>query len=245
MVFDTIVFDCDSTLSRIEGVDELARLNGCLDKTEELTTQAMEGEIEFEDVFSKRLDIIDPKPEQLETVGRMYIDSAVKDVKDVITAFKAVGKRVVIISGGYTVPVRMFGEYLGLGSDDVFAVDLRFDEAGKYQGFDPEFPLVRNHGKPELIKTIPGKKLFVGDGITDLEAKDEVGLFVGYGGVNVRQAVKDRASMFIECESLAPLLPIALTQDEQQTLKESHGALLDKGLALCETDVKGWKPSES
>ena len=42
-----IAFDCDSTLSAIEGVDELARLAGddVFRQVEDLTNQAMNGEI--------------------------------------------------------------------------------------------------------------------------------------------------------------------------------------------------------
>ena len=40
---DEIFFDCDSTLSSIEGIDELARLRGVEERIVTLTNAAMDG----------------------------------------------------------------------------------------------------------------------------------------------------------------------------------------------------------
>jgi phosphoserine phosphatase len=58
----------------------------------------------------------------------------------------------------------------------------------------------------------------VGDGITDLEAKPEVDLFIGYGGVEDRAAVRAGSPVFIRCESLAPVLAICLADEEKRTV---------------------------
>ena len=63
--------------------------------------------------------------------------------------------------------------------------------------------------------------LFVGDGITDLEAKDVVDLFVGFGGVARRPAVEAAADAYITKNSLLPVLDIGLTNDEKQRLAEN------------------------
>jgi len=57
-----ICFDCDSTLSTIEGIDELARVRGSdvFKQVEAMTHQAMDGKIPVEEVFGKRLEIIKP-----------------------------------------------------------------------------------------------------------------------------------------------------------------------------------------
>ncbi len=44
MSFDIICFDCDSTLSKIEGIDELGRRVNMLDEMAILTNAAMNGE---------------------------------------------------------------------------------------------------------------------------------------------------------------------------------------------------------
>jgi phosphoserine phosphatase len=51
-----VIFDCDSTLSTIEGIDELARLsdseNEVAVRIAALTKRAMEGDIPLEAVYS-------------------------------------------------------------------------------------------------------------------------------------------------------------------------------------------------
>ncbi len=52
-----IVFDCDSTLSSIEGIDELARVKGqsIFEQVAELTHAAMNGVVPLDEVFTRRL----------------------------------------------------------------------------------------------------------------------------------------------------------------------------------------------
>jgi phosphoserine phosphatase len=58
--FRVISFDCDSALTTIEGIDELARLKGQYDHIADLTRRAMDGEIKLEEVFAARLDRLRP-----------------------------------------------------------------------------------------------------------------------------------------------------------------------------------------
>ena len=51
MSFDIVCFDCDSTLSKIEGIDELGRQSGLYDELVGLTNAAMNGELALEDVL--------------------------------------------------------------------------------------------------------------------------------------------------------------------------------------------------
>jgi phosphoserine phosphatase len=48
--FELIIFDCDSTLSTIEGIDELARWQGRTQQVAELTNRAMNGDVPLESV---------------------------------------------------------------------------------------------------------------------------------------------------------------------------------------------------
>ena len=43
-----VIFDCDSTLSTIEGIDELARMTGHEYDVAQLTKRAMEGDVPLE-----------------------------------------------------------------------------------------------------------------------------------------------------------------------------------------------------
>jgi len=68
-----IFFDCDSTLSAIEGIDELARLRGpdCFARIERMTRDAMDGKLPIDEIFARRLDIIRPTRDEVDQVGQM------------------------------------------------------------------------------------------------------------------------------------------------------------------------------
>ena len=85
-----IIFDCDSTLSSIEGVDELARVAGeeATQEIEKMTAEAMEGKITLESIFARRLEIIQPTADSVSQVGKLYIETVEPSAKQVITTLK-------------------------------------------------------------------------------------------------------------------------------------------------------------
>ena len=225
--FASFWFDCDSTLSQIEGVDVLSgRISETLmDEVKALTHQAMNGEIPLADVYEQRLQKIAPDRAALEAAGRSYVQNLVPDAKETIAALMSLGKTVGIISGGLRQPVAILAKELQVPDDCVFAVAALLDEAGNYQGFDRNSPLWQNGGKPAVLGNRPKDQyplLFVGDGATDLEAKDHVDFFVGFGGVVRRPAVEAAADAYITQNSLRPVLDIGLTKDEKQRLQQDQ-----------------------
>ncbi|MCH8476027.1 MAG: HAD-IB family phosphatase [Opitutales bacterium] len=198
----TIVFDCDSTLSTIEGVDELARLKGenVFQQIEAMTNSAMNGEIAVEEVFGKRLELLNPTRDEVADVGLQYIREMVPGLKEALEELHKDGWDFVILSGGFREAIQPLAHELGISR--VEAVDLRFDVAGNYRGFDESYPTTRSGGKPQVLrrlkKEFPQTKywVMVGDGVSDLETKSEVDLFVGYGGVMEREKVKSGADAY-------------------------------------------------
>src|SRR5207253_8985103 len=98
--FGRVVFDCDSTISEIEGIDELAAMNGVMYEVAEMTRQAMGGAIPFEEVFGRRLDLIRPTRKQLTGVGKLYTATLVEDAALAIEALAHLGIEVRLVSGG-------------------------------------------------------------------------------------------------------------------------------------------------
>lgn len=199
--YATVVFDCDSTLSRIEGIDELCRRLP-LERQEEvvaLTKAAMDGELPLAAVYGRRLDIVRPSRGDLEALGRHYAREAVDGANDVVAALQARGVRVVVVSGGLGPAVTAFAAALGIRGADVFAVDVYFGADGAYAGFDEDSPLARNQGKVDVLSRLEaegGPVLFIGDGITDLEAAPVVDTFIGYGGVVRRPVIEAQAAIY-------------------------------------------------
>jgi phosphoserine phosphatase len=84
--FDLIFFDCDSTLSAIEGIDELARFKGKELRVGVLTEKAMNGDLDLSEVYGKRLQAIRPTRGQLKAIEERYWETIVPDAEAVIAA---------------------------------------------------------------------------------------------------------------------------------------------------------------
>ncbi|MEE9128084.1 MAG: HAD-IB family phosphatase [Planctomycetota bacterium] len=225
--FTSFWFDCDSTLSSVEGIDVLSeRVSEDLrNDIQELTRSAMDGELPLAEVYEQRLAAIAPGNQDLEAAGQSYIQNLVPYARETLAALASLHKTVGIISGGLRQPVLMLARHLEVPAERVFAVQALVDEDGHYLGFDRQSKLWRNGGKPAVLQSLPEDQrplLFVGDGITDLEAKDVVDLFVGFGGVARRKAVQENADAYISENSLLPVLDIGLTLEEKQTLAQDQ-----------------------
>jgi phosphoserine phosphatase len=215
--FRTVIFDCDSTLSRIEGVEALA--SEYRSEVAALTEAAMSGIVPLEEVYGRRLDLIQPTMADVERVGRRYVAERVPGVEDMVARLRREGIAVRVLSGGLLQAVLVLTRFLGLPDKDVAAVEIRFDAAGRYLGFDEASPLARAGGKEEVLlrwgRDTPGPRMLVGDGATDLEAKDAVDLFVAYTGVVSRPAVVAGADVVIDQLSLEPIVGLALGQTDE------------------------------
>jgi len=206
-----IVFDCDSTLSSIEGIDELAREKGAeiFKEVEALTNAAMNGEVPLDEVFSRRLEIIKPNLETCHKVEQLYIDTVEPTARETLEKLREQGFTIIILSGGFKRLIEPLAAYLGI--ERIEAVPLNLDPDGNYINFDATYPTTYNGGKPEIIEQLkaeftPEHIIMVGDGVSDLETKSVVDQFIGYGKYTDRQKVKEEADHFIY--SLADLLDI-------------------------------------
>jgi len=234
--YRTIVFDCDSTLSSIEGIDELAREHK--DEIAALTERAMKGELPLEAVYGKRLALVRPSRSEIERVGALYVSRALPHARELVAALKRLKKRVCIVSGGLRPAVQALADTLSIPASDVFAVDVTFDSRGDYAAFDERSPLARAGGKIEVLDAIrratSGPACLVGDGVTDLEAGVRADRFVAYGGVARREPVFARARVTCTSPDLAALAPLLFSESEMDVLSEhpEHGALIRAARAI-------------
>lgn len=208
-----LFLDCDSTLSAIEGVDELGALRGpeVFQAVKELTDLAMDGKIAIDQVFKRRMETIAPTLEECQAVARRYIEKIEPTAQATVAEAQAAGWTCVILSGGFTQVIEPLAELLGISH--IEAVTLDFDEKGNYTGFDEDYPTTRNGGKAEVIErwraSHPGATtVMVGDGVSDLEAMQTVDRFVGFGGFAEREKVKSAAIFYVHrLADILPLLP--------------------------------------
>lgn len=198
MKFPLIFFDVDSTLVTIEGIDILAGGNPEIAK---LTEAAMNGEIPLDQVYGKRLEAIRPTRDRVEQLGEMYVRSMVDGARTTIAKLQERRAIIHLVTGGIEQAILPLAAALNVDRRNVHAVPLVFDDDGAYQDFDRRSFLTRPGGKEIVVRDVRarshGKAAFVGDGVSDLETKSAVDLFIGFGGVVVRPRVKENADVFV------------------------------------------------
>lgn len=265
--FDFIFFDCDSTLSTIEGIDELARMKGKFNEVKAMTDAAMEGEVYLHTIYDRRLEMLAPTREEVARIDGLYRRTAVADAAGVIGALQAAGKEVFIVSGGLLTAVRPFGRWLGVPHDHIRAVELEYDAlSGEWWDYlqdqwdqrtdmnyidSEETPLVEAHGKSDVVAEMLGdrfgRSMLIGDGVSDLAARDVVDLFVGFTGVVARPHVVAESEVLVSGDSLAPVLEIALTESEIEGLSGTvyESVIAEAGARIAAGEVtirKGVQP---
>ncbi|MGI9319427.1 MAG: HAD-IB family phosphatase [bacterium] len=228
--YQHVIFDCDSTLSAIEGIDHLAAQPDTKQSIVALTNAAMDGEMPLDAVYGKRLELISPTRQAVQELTRHYKAHIVSGAQEVVNSLIEVGCDIYIVSGGLIEPVKEFGISLGIPAANIRAVEIEYDQlSGNWWQNEPRSPevlsrqryltyrqsdLAESDGKARIIDQLlhgkAGASLLIGDGISDFMARNAVDLFVGFGGVVSRQKVKECAPVFIQSDSLLQLLAIAL-----------------------------------
>ncbi len=255
--FRHVFFDCDSTLTRVEGIDVLAEQLGKGASVKALTEAAMDGATSLENVYAKRLEVIAATRGEILKIRALYKKNIVEDAAAVIEVLHGLGHKVYIISGGLIEPVREFGCHLGVPSERIRAVAVEYDQlSGQWWSPDPDEyadkkqrylayradALAVSDGKAdivaELLESETGRSLLIGDGVSDLLARRAVDLFVGFGGVVTRSRVAKEAPVFLRTSSLAPVLALAAGPSGiERTSEPAHRALFRKGLDLLSADA--------
>ena len=192
-----ICFDMDSTIIQAECIDELARRHGVYDQVAAITAQAMRGEIDFKESFTRRVALL--KGLDVSVMKDIAEHLPITEGTDrLMSVLKTCGYKIAILSGGFT----YFGEYLQrrYGIDYVYANELEIGEDGKLTGrYVGE--VVDGRRKADLLKLIAqservnlAQTIAVGDGANDLPMLSEAGLGIAFHAkprvvANARQSI--------------------------------------------------------
>ena len=220
--YDVVVFDCDSTLADLEGIDWLAADLSIQELTdiESMTHAAMGGGLRLEEVYGARLELIAPCAGAMAGLGAEYIARLLPGARLLFDVLFFLGKEVHVVSGGLYPGVLALALDLGVPKENVHAVAISFDHGGSYSGFDTDSPLARKGGKIEVIAELAAGRrvVLIGDGLTDLEASPVCSRFIAFGGVVRRDAVFERAKVHTEERDLVSLIPLLLSASERRKL---------------------------
>lgn len=191
--FATVIFDVDSTLAAIEGIDWLAELRGpdvareCAD----LTARAMAGEMPIEAVYLRRLREIAPSAHELDMLAEAYRAAVQPGAVELIAALHDAGCDVHMLSGGLRAALLPLARDFGLEPSHVHAVVLKPDASGRFVAFAGEQPLATQQGKAIVLASLQLARpsVIIGDGSTDAAARGVTDGFIAYTGVARRPAV--------------------------------------------------------
>ena len=242
--YQHVIFDCDSTLSSIEGIDVLAGDAGTQKQVVDLTSAAMSGATPLDQVYGKRLELISPTRQAIRQLAEAYRRHAIADCQLTIKALMKTGCSVYIVSGGLQEPVVEFGIAMGVPAENIRAVEVQYDQLGgnwweSGESDDSQRYLTYRHGElaesdgkakiiSELLLGKTGASILIGDGVSDLLARNAVSLFIGYAGVEARSRVCTEAPLHFSAPSLLPILPLALGSRQFHKL---NGDLQERSLA--------------
>ncbi|WP_235989283.1 phosphoserine phosphatase SerB [Psychroserpens algicola] len=200
-----VCFDMDSTLIQTEVIDELAELAGVGEEVKAITESAMQGEIDFNESFEKRMKLLKGLKE--EVLRDVAVNLPItKGAKRLIDTLKSYGFKTAILSGGFT----YFGHYLQkeLGMDYVYANQLEIKDGVLTGGYIGD--IVDGNKKAEYLKEIAkmegidiSQTIAVGDGANDLPMLNLAGLGIAF---HAKPKVKHNAQSSISSIGLDGVL---------------------------------------
>jgi len=201
---DAVCFDVDSTVINVEGIDELAAYLGCGEAVAQMTANAMGGSQPFHEALAGRLGLMKPTRQKLEAMMSDHpMDQVLTPgISELVKSLQLRKKRVYLVSGGFRQMINPVADVLAVPHSDIYANNLLFAADGGYAGFDEKEPTSRAGGKAKVVADLKAKHgyttvVMVGDGATDMEARDIPGgadAFIGFGGIATRDAVKAGAA---------------------------------------------------
>lgn len=200
----SVVFDVDSTLVGIEGIDWIAarRPSAVAERVAALTDESMSGARPLEEIYGERLAVVAPTRDEVDALAAAYLAELATGAERCVAALKQAGCRTLLVSGGLRPALLPLAERLGIGAADVHGVEIAFDADGRFVDFDHASPLAHQRGKATLIASLalPRPLVAVGDGSTDLAIRAEgaADLFVAFTGFAHRATVARGADRTVD-----------------------------------------------
>jgi phosphoserine phosphatase len=215
--FKLIAFDMDSTLINIECVDEIADAVGRKAEVAAITEAAMRGEItDFKDSLRRRVALL--KGVTVADMERVYVERLRINpgAAELVTACKAAGMKVLLVSGGFTYFADRVKEHLGI---DFARSNILEIESGPTCGTLTGHLVTQPWGDicdgaekrrtllevASLLGIEPQQCIAMGDGANDLPMMGAAGLSVAY---HAKPKVREQAMVSIESGGLDRLLEV-------------------------------------
>ena len=202
-----VVLDVDSTLIENEVIELLASEAGSLALVEDITLQAMNGELDFEASLRSRVATLKGLPESVFTDVAPAI-TVTTGVPEMVAGIHAAGGWATVVSGGFHEVLDPVAAQLGL--DRWRANRLEIVDGVLTGGLVG--PIIDAQAKADTLREwaaelgVPlTQTVAVGDGANDLTMMALAGLSVGF---DAKAPVRDLANVLIDERDLSLVLPL-------------------------------------
>ena len=188
-----VVFDCDSTIIQEEIIDELAEIAGVGERVKQVTSRAMNGQLDFSQAFHERIRMLKGlSVEQLKPLFKTV--HMTPGAEELISSLRSMGYKIGVISGGFT----FFTDYLKeqLNLDYVYANELEIVDGvvtGEIRG-----EIIDAERKGEILQEIAENEkisvdqiVAVGDGANDRFMLQNAGLAVAFSPKEILKKYSD------------------------------------------------------
>ena len=166
-----VVMDMDSTLIRIEVIDELARAHGVGEQVAAITRRAMLGEMDYDQSLRERVALL--KGLDAGVLAELSANLPLTEgAETLLRVLKRLGYRTAVISGGFSVAAEALQKRLGI--DFAWSNTLEVSPGGKLTG-RVVGPIVNAQRKAQILEELSQREgvpldqvIAIGDGANDL-----------------------------------------------------------------------------
>ena len=214
-----LLADMDSTIIMEESLDELAKLIGLEKEVSKITSDAMNGKIDFEQALIKRVSMLKNQPITIFNELKKNIKLNI-GAKELIKTMNSNGATPVLISGGFTFLTNYLKDFLGFhySHANILKIEKAIDGSSIISG-KVEYPILDKNAKGKFLENYVENlninfddALCVGDGANDIEMIKKSGLGVSYNGKDI---LNNAANVKFKYTNLKGLLYVQGISDKE------------------------------